>query len=135
METTKYTIVWPISPPPQHDKQFTGWNTGSAWALNPGHPIEKPDTGCTGDVENHFADFNFDVILSSFHRESPSGLCTYFKLTHRLRCVNQNPLFTCFYTGFYMAKNSKVFDIIVLAGMVVNIILAVFLILYYFDFL
>jgi hypothetical protein len=28
-----------------------------------------------------------------------------------------------------------VFDIIVLAGMVVNIILAVFLILYYFDFL
>lgn len=34
-----------------------------------------------------------------------------------------------------MKKNSKVFDIIVLAGMVVNIILAVFLILYYFDFL
>jgi len=38
-------------------------------------------------------------------------------------------------TGKIMAKNSKVFDIIVLAGMVVNIILAVFLILYYFDFL
>jgi hypothetical protein len=34
-----------------------------------------------------------------------------------------------------MTKNSKLFDIIVLAGMVVNIILAVFLILYYFDFL
>lgn len=34
-----------------------------------------------------------------------------------------------------MTKNSKIFDIIVLAGMVVNIILAVFLILYYFDFL
>src|SRR5262245_44106808 len=34
-----------------------------------------------------------------------------------------------------MKKNSKLFDIIVLAGMVVNIILAVFLILYYFDFL
>ncbi len=34
-----------------------------------------------------------------------------------------------------VSKNSKVFDIIVLAGMVVNIILAVFLILYYFDFL
>ncbi len=34
-----------------------------------------------------------------------------------------------------MEKNSKTFDIIVLAGMVVNIILAVFLILYYFDFL
>ena len=38
-------------------------------------------------------------------------------------------------TGKIMTKNSKVFDIIVLAGMVVNIILAVFLILYYFDFL
>jgi hypothetical protein len=34
-----------------------------------------------------------------------------------------------------MKRNSKVFDIIVLVGMVVNIILAVFLILYYFDFL
>ena len=34
-----------------------------------------------------------------------------------------------------MSQNSKVFDIIVLAGMVVNLILAVFLILYYFDFL
>ncbi len=34
-----------------------------------------------------------------------------------------------------MNKHSKLFDIIVLAGMVVNIILAVFLILYYFDFL
>jgi hypothetical protein len=37
--------------------------------------------------------------------------------------------------GRTMGKSSKVFDIIVLAGMVVNIILAVFLILYYFDFL
>lgn len=37
--------------------------------------------------------------------------------------------------GETVTKNSKVFDIIVLAGMVVNIILAVFLILYYFDFL
>ena len=37
--------------------------------------------------------------------------------------------------GKPMKKKSKVFDIIVLAGMVVNIILAVFLILYYFDFL
>jgi len=34
-----------------------------------------------------------------------------------------------------MRTNAKVFDIIVLAGMVVNILLAVFLILYYFDFL
>ena len=37
--------------------------------------------------------------------------------------------------GTQMGKNGKLFDIIVLAGMVVNIILAVFLILYYFDFL
>jgi len=42
---------------------------------------------------------------------------------------------TCEATGENVTKNSKVFDIIVLAGMVVNIILAVFLILYYFDFL
>jgi hypothetical protein len=41
----------------------------------------------------------------------------------------------CVTAGKTMNKNSKVFDIIVLAGMVVNIILAVFLILYYFDFL
>lgn len=34
-----------------------------------------------------------------------------------------------------MRTNAKLFDIIVLAGMVVNILLAVFLILYYFDFL
>ncbi len=34
-----------------------------------------------------------------------------------------------------MKRKSKVFDIIVLVGMVVNIVLAVFLILYYFDFL
>jgi hypothetical protein len=34
-----------------------------------------------------------------------------------------------------MKRKSKVFDIIVLVGMVVNILLAVFLILYYFDFL
>lgn len=37
--------------------------------------------------------------------------------------------------GHTMRKNSKLFDIIVLAGLVVNLILAVFLILYYFDFL
>ena len=34
-----------------------------------------------------------------------------------------------------MKRKSKAFDIIVLAGMVVNILVAVFLILYYFDFL
>ena len=39
------------------------------------------------------------------------------------------------FTGKIMTKNTKAFDIIVLAGMVVNILLAVFLILYYFDFL
>jgi hypothetical protein len=39
------------------------------------------------------------------------------------------------FKGKIMTKNTKAFDIIVLAGMVVNILLAVFLILYYFDFL
>ena len=34
-----------------------------------------------------------------------------------------------------MAKDPRLFDIIVLAGMVVNIILAVFLLIYYFDLL
>ena len=39
------------------------------------------------------------------------------------------------FRGKPMKKKSKVFDIIVLAGMVVNIILAVFLLVYYFDLL
>ena len=34
-----------------------------------------------------------------------------------------------------MAKDTRLFDIIVLAGMVVNIILAVFLLIYYFNLL
>lgn len=53
------------------------------------------------------------------------GPVCYFKF---LTCGHNN-------TRETMTKNSKIFDIIVLAGMVVNIILAVFLILYYFDFL
>ena len=48
-----------------------------------------------------------------------------FKIPCRTRKVRRNS----------MKKKSKVFDIIVLAGMVVNILLAVFLILFYFDFL
>lgn len=48
-----------------------------------------------------------------------------FKIPYRTRKIRVNS----------MKRNSKVFDIIVLVGMVVNIILAVFLILYYFDFL
>lgn len=54
--------------------------------------------------------------------------------THRSVCYS-NFVVARVNTGKNMNKNSKVFDIIVLAGMVVNIILAVFLILYYFDFL
>ena len=50
-------------------------------------------------------------------------------------CVIKILSLSCEATGETVTKNSKVFDIIVLAGMVVNIILAVFLILYYFDFL
>lgn len=60
---------------------------------------------------------------------------TDLKLTHHLLCANQLVSFHLSKTVFLMNKSSKVFDIIVLAGMVVNIILAVFLILYYFDFL
>ncbi len=60
---------------------------------------------------------------------------TYFELTHHQPCANQFVSFHHFKTERSMNKSSKVFDIIVLAGMVVNIILAVFLILYYFDFL
>jgi hypothetical protein len=56
-------------------------------------------------------------------------------LTHTGSCVIQNSSLGRVTAGKTMNKNSKVFDIIVLAGMVVNIILAVFLILYYFDFL
>jgi hypothetical protein len=68
-----------------------GQNTGSARALNPAEPVKKPKAHCQGDVENHFADLNLDVILSSFHLDSPNGLSTYFELTHQLRCVNENP--------------------------------------------
>ena len=56
-------------------------------------------------------------------------------LTHPDPCVIQNFVVGRVNAGKTMNKNSNVFDIIVLAGMVVNIILAVFLILYYFDFL
>ena len=56
-------------------------------------------------------------------------------MTHSSPCVIQNFVAEARKRRETMNKNSKVFDIIVLAGMVVNIILAVFLILYYFDFL
>jgi hypothetical protein len=75
---------------------FPGHPIGSAWALNPTEPVKEPNTHCTGDVKNHLADLNFDVILSSFHHDSPNGLSTYFKLTHQLCCVNENPSFACF---------------------------------------
>lgn len=62
------------------------------------------------------------------------------KLDHRIldrhiALCYSNSVVACDFTGKIMTKHSKAFDIIVLAGMVVNIILAVFLILYYFDFL
>jgi len=56
-------------------------------------------------------------------------------LDRHIALCYSNSAGACNFTGKIMAKNSKTFDIIVLAGMVVNIILAVFLILYYFDFL
>jgi len=63
--------------------------------------------------------------------------CGYFfpSLLTAIRVyVTQNS--DLFYTGAYtMGKDPRLFDIIVLAGMVVNIILAVFLLIYYFDLL
>jgi len=56
-------------------------------------------------------------------------------LTRRYPCAIENSSLESKKIEKSMDKNSKLFDIIVLAGMVVNIILAVFLILYYFDFL
>lgn len=56
-------------------------------------------------------------------------------LTHRTVYVNEISSLLTSREQEIMTKHSKLFDIIVLAGMVVNIILAVFLILYYFDFL
>ena len=49
--------------------------------------------------------------------------------------VFQHSLLSMVKEALPMRNNAKVFDIVVLAGMVVNILLAVFLILYYFDFL
>ena len=56
-------------------------------------------------------------------------------LTRRHPCAIESPSVGSRKADASMNKNAKLFDIIVLAGMVVNIILAVFLILYYFDFL
>lgn len=68
------------------------------------------------------------------------GKCINYSYVGRFLDTHQSVWYSNFVvgrvnTGKNMHKNSKVFDIIVLAGMVVNIILAVFLILYYFDFL
>jgi len=61
-------------------------------------------------------------LLVPFALDSHQGLC-YSKSD------------SC-YTGTHtMGKDPRLFDIIVLAGMVVNIILAVFLLIYYFDLL
>src|SRR5207244_6607642 len=63
--------------------------------------------------------------------------CGYFfpsPLTVIRVYVTQKP--ALYYTGTHpMSKDPRLFDIIVLAGMVVNIILAVFLLIYYFDLL
>jgi len=51
-----------------------------------------------------------------------------------LRLTRSEPL--CYSQSIRsMGKDTRLFDIIVLAGMVVNIILAVFLLVYYFDLL
>jgi hypothetical protein len=35
--------------------------------LNPVEPVEKPQAHRTGDVKNHFADFDLGIILRRFH--------------------------------------------------------------------
>jgi hypothetical protein len=35
----------------------------STGTLNSGKPIEKPEPKCTGDVENHLADFDLDLTI------------------------------------------------------------------------
>lgn len=61
---------------------------------------------------------------------------TLIKNTLDTRFMHMVLKFPCFIRkAQFMRTNAKLFDIIVLAGMVVNILLAVFLILYYFDFL
>jgi hypothetical protein len=101
---------------------------GSAWTLNARKPVEKPQAHRAGDIKNHLAKLDLVVVLCRVHVVSLTlvdrFLIPMLKLTTRARAE-----------GIEMEKNSKTFDIIVLAGMVVNIILAVFLILYYFDFL
>jgi hypothetical protein len=116
-----------------------------AGALNSSEPIKKPQTRSTGDVEYHLSDSDFYLAIrccrSHYASFSPdanekSRISSATFLTHRHPCVIQKSLpHTKKIRGNSMKKKSKVFDIIVLAGMVVNILLAVFLILYYFDFL
>jgi hypothetical protein len=41
-------------------------NSGSsllAGALNAGKPVEEPQSYCTGDIEDHFADFDFQLTI------------------------------------------------------------------------
>jgi len=119
----------------------------SAGALYARKPIEEPQTDGAGDVKNHLADLNLDRTVWNCcrcHRVSffwweweNASINVYvgrFLDTHGSVCY-ANLVVECVNTRKNMSKHSKVFDIIVLAGMVVNIILAVFLILYYFDFL
>ena len=75
--------------------------------------------------------------LASFQRWMVSTALSAFLDRPRVLCYSTLKSFVVASgrAGKVMPKNSKAFDIIVLAGMVVNLILAVFLLLYYFDFL
>jgi hypothetical protein len=113
-----------------------------AGALNASKPIEEPQTHRASDIENHLADLNLQLAVSCRrrHRASPSMIEIVSEISEFLDTLKP-VCYSKFLAGSHnntretMTKNSKIFDIIVLAGMVVNIILAVFLILYYFDFL
>ena len=111
-------------------------------ALNAGKPVKEPQTHRASDVENHLADLNHQLAVSCCRRHlaSPSMIEIVSEICEFLDTLKP-VCYSKFFAGGHnntretMTKNSKIFDIIVLAGMVVNIILAVFLILYYFDFL
>jgi hypothetical protein len=72
-----------------------------AGALNSSEPIKKPQTRRTGDVENHFADFDFYLAIRCCRRHyvsfSPDAneklrVSSATFLTHRYPCVIQKSL-------------------------------------------
>ncbi len=116
--------------------------------MDPSEPVEPPNTQGKRHVENRLADFCVALTYFRFHLSHPSCVMSVRQartfrlpekapssLTAKVPYVNDLAVFSPKNGRTAMRKDARLFDIIVLAGMVVNIILAVFLILYYFDFL